>query len=36
MPILSVKNCFHAEYGAQRKVWEVKNFEQQQQSIPAG
>jgi hypothetical protein len=36
MPILSVKNCFHTEYGAQRTVWEVKNLKQEQQSIPAG
>jgi len=36
MPILSVKNCSHTEYGAQRTVWEVKNLKEEQQSIPAG
>jgi len=36
MPILSVKNCSHTEYGAQRTVWAVTNLKQEQQSIPAG
>jgi len=32
MPVLSVKNCSHTEYGVHRTVWVVKHLKQEQQA----